>query len=421
MIENLTFALDHAIFIWNTLPNKRTHWSPNEIFSSVKADMTYVLKRLRVWGCPVYVLDPALQVGKKIPKWNPRARRGVFLGFSKKHSSTVGLILNIATGQVSPQYHVVHDERFSTVTSTRVQAEEMNVDRGTFMLNDWNDLLVCGYNRHPALEEAVENGEPLPMLGDKWMSPAEVEERNALRRHRQMRRIAAGRAIEGAHAPAQPRAVTVPEENEVAQNDMVVIPQLDVVGQIPVPVVAEVQAPPVPTVVEEQIAPVPAVADVPGVNPVPPILPGRRNAGRNKKYFGDEWVNYQTGSSCTGSSQKIRASALDRQYIQSLDWIKMLEEIKSKDLAYFIGKMDVHIEYEDNTVEWVHPHSLAARANPEDNPTWEMAMNGPERAGYWKAMEAEYHTLETEKDSWEVIDRESWMNVLPGTWAFHCK
>jgi hypothetical protein len=77
--------------------------------------------------------------------------------------------------------------------------------------------------------------------------------------------------------------------------------------------------------------------------------------------------------------------------------------------------MDVYIDYDYNTVEWIHPHSLAARANAEDNPMWEMAMNGRERSGYWKAMEAEYNTLEIEKDSWEVIDRESWMNVRPGT------
>jgi Reverse transcriptase (RNA-dependent DNA polymerase) len=66
-------------------------------------------------------------------------------------------------------------------------------------------------------------------------------------------------------------------------------------------------------------------------------------------------------------------------------------------------------------------HALAAKANAEDNPTWEQAMNGPEWAGYWKAMEVELHTLEVEKDSWEVVDHEPWMNVLPGTWAFKCK
>jgi hypothetical protein len=64
------FALDYAIFVWNTLPSKRTHWSPNEISGRTRAD-PIVLSRLRVWGYPVYVLDPALQDGKKIPKWFP--------------------------------------------------------------------------------------------------------------------------------------------------------------------------------------------------------------------------------------------------------------------------------------------------------------------------------------------------------------
>jgi hypothetical protein len=304
---------------------------------------------------------------------------------------------------------------------TRLQVEAMNIDRVTFTLNDWNDLIVCGYDRHPALEEAVENGEPLPLLGEEWMSPAELKEREALRRHRQMRRRPAGRSIEGSPAPIQPRAITVPDNNAI-----VVVPQLNVVGGavpiVPPPPLApvEVDIPvPVPVVVDASVT-VPVVVNVPA-DLVPPVLPGRRNVGRNKKYFGDEWVNYQTGSSCTGSSQKICASVLDRQYIQSLHWNKTLEHIKSEDLAYFIGQMDVYIDFEENKVEWIHPHLLAARANAEDNPTWEMAMNGPERAGYWRAMEAEYNTLETEKDLWEVIDRESLMNVLPGMWAFRCK
>jgi hypothetical protein len=96
----------------------------------------------------------------------------MFLGFSSKHSSTVGLILNIATGHVSPQYHVVHDEKFSTVTSTRLQVEAMKVDRGTFTLEDCNDLVVCGYDRLPALSDAVENRGPLPTLGVEWKLPA---------------------------------------------------------------------------------------------------------------------------------------------------------------------------------------------------------------------------------------------------------
>ena len=47
-----------------------------------------------VFGCPVYILDPALQDGKKILKWDSRAHQGIFVGFSHEHSSLVPLIFN---------------------------------------------------------------------------------------------------------------------------------------------------------------------------------------------------------------------------------------------------------------------------------------------------------------------------------------
>jgi hypothetical protein len=72
-------------------------------------------------------------------------------------------------------------------------------------------------------------------------------------------------------------------------------------------------------------------------------------------------------------------------------------------------------------VEWQHPKWLSARADAEDNPSWEKAMNRPNKVGYWKVMEKEDDSLEKEMDSWEITEREDWMNVLPGTWAFHCK
>ena len=68
------------------------------------------INRTRVWGSPLYVLDPKLQDGKKIPKWEKRSTTGILMGFSPAHSSTVSLALNINTGSVTPQFHVIHDE-----------------------------------------------------------------------------------------------------------------------------------------------------------------------------------------------------------------------------------------------------------------------------------------------------------------------
>ena len=40
------------------------------------------------------------------------------MGFSKMHSMQVGLVLNSLIGSISTQYHVLFDERFSTVVSS---------------------------------------------------------------------------------------------------------------------------------------------------------------------------------------------------------------------------------------------------------------------------------------------------------------
>ena len=74
------------------------------------------LSNCHIWGGLTYVLEPKLQnPGVNIPKWDPRSRRGVNMGFSKMHSTQVGLILNLLTGSISPKFHVVFDDMFSTV------------------------------------------------------------------------------------------------------------------------------------------------------------------------------------------------------------------------------------------------------------------------------------------------------------------
>ncbi len=68
----------------------------------------------------MYVLDVLLQDGKKISKWNPWACLGLFLAFSDLHSSLVPLVLNVDTGHISPQFHVIFDNKFETVTSLAI-------------------------------------------------------------------------------------------------------------------------------------------------------------------------------------------------------------------------------------------------------------------------------------------------------------
>ena len=73
------------------------------------------LLMIHVWGYLAYVLDPVLQDGKKLPKWKPHSQRGVFVGYSPQHASTIGMILNLTTKLISPQYTVAHDDYFATM------------------------------------------------------------------------------------------------------------------------------------------------------------------------------------------------------------------------------------------------------------------------------------------------------------------
>ena len=61
------------------------------------------------------MLDPRLQDGHKIPKWNKRSRRAQFMGYSAKHLSLVSMVCNLQTNHVSPQLHLIHDDIFEKI------------------------------------------------------------------------------------------------------------------------------------------------------------------------------------------------------------------------------------------------------------------------------------------------------------------
>ena len=83
-----------------------------------------------VWGCPVYVLDSKLSNGSKRPRWTPRLSRGMYVGISKKHGHSVPLVLDLETGKITAQYHVVFDDWFHTVEAT-------NEEKIDFDHDDW--------------------------------------------------------------------------------------------------------------------------------------------------------------------------------------------------------------------------------------------------------------------------------------------
>ena len=422
------FALEHAVHIWNHLPKRDNLLSPLEIFSGTKVDNYDRLQRAHVWGCPVYVLDPKLQDEKKIPKFNPCSRWGQYLGQSTAHSSTIGRILNLRTGWVSPQYHVVYDDLFTTVPN----AESGGLlELSQFNPTSWNRLIEIGLERHIDDVEYDRRGRRLlPQLHDDWLTDFERRLRNETRATRQRRRQAPAdtpRTRRQQHPPAlnpegadvqappqvNPPPVQPPPEQEQSSDDESEFNAADAPGN------EDDDALSLPEGVSDE--------QEQGNETPPEPLPEQQQtrmktrSGRevkpSRRVFGDEWANYKGFYS---GRKKVRLETINNQFLAMLQWTKTMNMLDSYEFQRMWSLIQDETDPETNTVEWMHPMILAAKANSEDNPTWDEAMSGPLKEGYWEAALKEMDILQV-KQAWDVVQREDYMNVLPGTWAFKCK
>ncbi len=158
-------ALSHAVHLHNETPSMLSRLSPNEIWSRSKSSHSALINA-HPWGCPVYVLQPRLQDGGKLPKWEPRSRRGQYVGASPLHASTVGLIRNLNTHRISPQFHCVYDNGFDTVHSVEGEPPA-----------EWPQMFI--FNR---FRSDYDDTDFVPELADEWLTPIEVTARQQLER-----------------------------------------------------------------------------------------------------------------------------------------------------------------------------------------------------------------------------------------------
>ncbi len=107
--------------LWRKLYRLNRFWirldgrSCEATFFNVEKDL-FDISTLHVFGSPCFVLDSRLQSGLAgHPKWEPRSRLGIYVGHSPSHAGSIALVLNPRTGHVSPQFHLVFDDLFTTV------------------------------------------------------------------------------------------------------------------------------------------------------------------------------------------------------------------------------------------------------------------------------------------------------------------
>ena len=453
------FALNHAIWLWNNLPKRGSFIAPLELFTGTVFPTLAHLHRSHVWGCPVYVLDPKIQDGKKLPKWSPRARRGQYLGVSPDHSSRVGLILNISTGYVSPQYHVVYDDLFSSVPNAETGGVlQQDMFTGSF----WDHLVASGLERIDDGDFDDEQSQPPPLHHD-WLTP---EEADALR-HQQNDAARINPlplppppipVPEGAAAPEGALVPLAPEgddDSEIQLDGDPIFPHLFPLDNVePNPPAAPPDDLIQPLVVdgmwddpnnstidsgdeivifehEEQDEEDPVRAQDKSRRAQHLEQPDEMHFGRGKRarkpnpkyasYSRERWKEHAFFGHDDYARLKVKRDCLNDSFLAGLDWNSTIRDLKSTQSTLMSRMMDMNTNPKTGTVEAMHPMVLITKADAADNPRWNEAMSGPDAAGFMEACKKEIDTLFRLMKAWIVVDRQPWMNVIPSTWAFKRK
>jgi len=390
-------ALKHAQYLHNHLPNYNNICPMDLVLRTTVPRQS--LRNLHVWGCPVYVLDPKLQDGGHIPKFEPRSRMGLNLGWSPLHASSVPLILNLTTGHVSPQFHILYDDQFTTVDSSELSLED-NLDSP-----QWTELFNNG-----KYQIAFDEDDPIE-LDDEWLSESE-----RLEKHK--------KAESRVHynMPNVPKPVSNPETPVPLS-----IVKAHEPGVVPV-------APAAPTV----------LAPSAPVTPERFSLPQREKEKQKepmknlpkKRPTEVEKLTRDRGVPSVSSRLRPRNGPFKGMVAAMIALLGNQTAMVSASLA--VGSSAAHVALQGfdavtKTFDFMEPHtfmalaaakSKAKKGQDPDYPTYHQALSGPYSAEWIESMLDELKTLQS-MGTWTAIPRsvvaKSGAKVIPTTWALRIK
>jgi hypothetical protein len=409
-------ALKHAQHLHNHLPGTNNVCPLDLVLRTTVP--RHALKNLHVWGCPVYVLDPKLQDGGHIPKFEPRSRMGLHLGWSPMHASTVPLILNLTTGHVSPQYHVLFDDWFTTVDSS-----ELSLDDGIDS-PQWVELFNNG-----KFQVAFDDDDPIE-LDDEWLSETE----RLAKHQRAVQRVHSG------HHSVPPTPAVDPKGAPTASP-----------GPAPTPAPAEKLEAPTAPAPAQQAAP-PAAPFAPSFVPSAPEsnepqreLPHQReqpSAPPTKSKRRTEAELLQDGLSSKPTSSTRTRPALGKFKGMVAGMIALLgnnvalqaavstvgQPAAQAALLGFDAVTATFDEIQPNTFMALTAASSSkarkAKGLDPDYPTYSQAMRGPDSDEWIASMLQELKTLQS-MGTWTAVPRSEVASlgakIIPTTWALRVK
>ena len=108
-----------TVQVHKNFPNTKDSRSRLEAFAQIGVSPKLI--HYHTFGCPEYMLTTEAEQGRA-KKWEGCSVLGIYLGPSPHHAGSVSLVLNITTGNASPQFHVGHDNFSETTRYNRSNA-----------------------------------------------------------------------------------------------------------------------------------------------------------------------------------------------------------------------------------------------------------------------------------------------------------
>lgn len=396
-------SVTHSAHLHNILPKlSRGNLAPLQLLLNAPLDPKR-FDDLHVWGSPVFVLEPSLRDGKKLPRWRPRSRRGIYLGVSERYAASAPLCLNLTTGSITPQFHCLFDDWFWTVTSD---------DASDLSDIQWDEILET---RYVWPESTADNGEPLdenPAWIDTWMSHRLERHPSALRNLPSSQSPSPQRESSGFEPNLDSAQLPAPswtvENMPIESHEPFLVPDNKEIEPIDAETAQEASENEREEVTEQRevrFAPEVQTEEIPESPP-----PQRETPSATSP----------SSSRVLRDRSKLRRPARYDDTVAHLSSI--LPGLATKELIEEMLQWNDNLDHEhvlSNVLAM-----LAKKTRSPDLPNYKEAMSGPASRHYQKAMGTEWDELDDHETFDLVAKSEARANnepITPCTWSFKCK
>ena len=396
-------AVHHATFLFNHLPDPATGFSPFDLFSRSRWPLKN-LHDMHVWGCPVYVLEKTLSDGKKIPRWKPRSTRCVYMGVAPDNATNTPLVLDPTTGSITPKFHVVFDDSFSTVSSNGKELPDFNSDAWYKLFGDTNLQYHSDESIEtvPTIQETMTPQQHYLNQDRAWASdikyapepiPRNVTSGISTSLDPELQREYPSASLPNVHDSSTHDSTPLNEASELSPDKTTV--------SVPSPIKTNVEIDPTPIVEEPEY--------------LKSMEQELKHVTKNESP-----VKLRRSTRAKKEPERLDMVPTKKSYVNKARVVTDIQPSINQDTKY-IYEPSIFDDFYKTEIQ--HAYAASKSKSDPDTYTWDEVMSSPDRDEWTAASDIEIKQLVEDRDTWEIVPISNAGNakILPTTWVFRLK